>query len=374
MAKIAHLSSVHRAHDTRILHRECRSLTEAGFSVVLIAEADYDFVEHGVRVRALPKMDGGRLARMTRQVYRVWKMALEEKADLYFFHDPELIPVGLALRMRGYHVVYDVHESISKLILSKEWLPGWSRGAISRAYRLLEILIGKAFSGIVAATPGIAEFFPPTKVAVIQNFPIVSELSSSDDIHEHDHTHGKVVTYVGSITEERGILEMVKAMSLLPNEQGYRLVLGGRFAPESLIEKAMNTPGWDKVNYMGMLSRAEVASTLQRSCVGLVTLHPVPNHLDSYPVKLFEYMAAGLPVVASNFPFWEQFVEDVGSGVMVDPMDPQAIADGILEIVNDPERARSMSDAGRRAVRERFTWDTEAEKLVSVVEALVGEP
>ena len=369
MTKIAHLSSVHRAQDTRILHREGRSLAEAGYQVTVIANADADFEEHGVQVRALPKASGGRISRMTRQVAKVYQMAREERADLYHFHDPELIPVGLLLRIGGKPVIYDVHESVSKQIRSKPWIPKPLRAVVASLYRIMEKVVTPLFSGIVAATPGVAAYFNHLNTVVVQNYPVLSELQISDS----DVPREPIVAYVGGIAEVRGAREMVTAMSLLPQDSPIRLILGGPVQGEQLANDLQTLPGSERITLAGILNRQEVADLLSRASVGLVTLHPEPNYLDAYPVKLFEYMAAGLPAVASNFPFWRQFVDDVGSGVMVDPLNPQAIADGILEIVTNPERSRQMGNAGARAVREKFNWDSEAEKLVDLYRGLLGK-
>lgn len=366
---IVHLSSVHRAQDTRILHRECRSLAEAGYLVTLIANDDHDFELHGVQVRVLPKVSGGRIVRMLKQVRNLWRMARQERADLYHFHDPELIPVGLLLRLRGTPVIYDVHESVSKQILHKHWIPGRLRPVVAGGYRLLERAIAPFLTAFVAATPGVASYFPARKTIVVQNYPVLSELIPADTAPRQREP---LAVYVGSVTEVRGIREMVAAMACLPAESPVKLKIGGPASPPSLQAELEAAPGGERTEFLGVLDRPTVAELLQRAGVGLVALHPEPNYLDSYPVKLFEYMAAKLPVVASNFPFWEQFVTDVGSGLMVDPLDPQAIADAITQILDDPERAREMGEVGFAAVSDRFNWDSEARKLIALYVKILG--
>ncbi|MCA9833924.1 MAG: glycosyltransferase family 4 protein [Thermomicrobiales bacterium] len=366
---IVHLSSVHRAQDTRILHRECRSLVEAGYDVTLIANDDHDFELHGVQVRVLPKVGGGRILRMLKQVRNLWRMAGEAHADLYHFHDPELIPVGLLLRLRRKPVIYDVHESVSKQILHKYWIPGPLRPVVAGSYRLLERAIAPLLTAFVAATPGVASYFPARKTIVVQNYPVLSELMPADATPREREL---LAVYVGGVTEVRGVREMVAAMAYLPADSPITLKIGGPVSPQSLLTELESAPGSERTEFLGVLDRPAVADLLQRAGVGLVALHPEPNYLDSYPVKLFEYMAAGLPVVASNFPFWEQFVTDVGSGIMVDPLDPQAIADAITLILSDPERAREMGEVGFAAVRDRFNWDSEARKLIALYRSILG--
>ena len=105
---------------------------------------------------------------------------------------------------------------------------------------------------------------------------------------------------------------------------------------------------------------------LGKARVGLLLFQPDPNHMESYPNKLFEYMAAGRPVITSDFPFWRQFVSELGTGLMVDPKDPQAIAEAISWILDHPREAEAMGERGRAAVMERFTWEREADKLVGL--------
>lgn len=337
--------------------------------MTLIANADMDYEEHGVLVRALPMATGGRLARMTCQAWRAWRMAVYEDADLYHFHDPELIPAGVALRLRGKPVIYDVHESVSKQILSKRWIPKVLRRITAGLYRLVEKSMGPTMTAIVAATPGVASYFSDKKTTVIQNFPSISDLRSDDSMTANDREPFAI--YVGGITAGRGAREMVQAMALLPESCELRLEMGGPVIPPALQDELLALRGANHTTMLGMLTQGQVAEKLSGASIGLCVLHPAPNYMDSYPTKLFEYMAAGLPVVASNFPFWRQFVEGVGSGVMVDPLNPQSIADGILEIINDPARAREMGAAGERAVREHYNWDAEAVKLIRLTETIL---
>src|SRR5699024_3143820 len=151
-----------------------------------------------------------RLLRMTRTVWQVFRMALEENADLYHFHDPELIPVGIALKIRGKRVVYDVHETVSKQIRSKSWIPHPVRVPASRAYRVLEQTTARVFDGVVVATPGIAEHFPTGKATIVQNYPLAEKFSSIDT--SDYHSRESVLAYVGGITHARGIEEMVEAL------------------------------------------------------------------------------------------------------------------------------------------------------------------
>jgi len=131
-------------------------------------------------------------------------------------------------------------------------------------------------------------------------------------------------------------------------------------------------PGWQRVNVLGFLDRAGVRDVLGRSMAGLVTFHPAPNHIDSQPNKMFEYMSAGIPVIASDFPLWREIIAGNDCGLLVDPLNPAAIAEAIDYLISHPEEAERMGRNGRRAVEEQYNWEHEATKLIQFYEQILG--
>jgi glycosyltransferase involved in cell wall biosynthesis len=110
---------------------------------------------------------------------------------------------------------------------------------------------------------------------------------------------------------------------------------------------------------------------MAQSVAGLVTLHPNGNYLNAQPVKLFEYMAAGIPVIASDFPLWRRIVEDAECGLLVDPLDPRAIAAAVDWLVDNPEAAQRMGESGRKAILKRYSWDVEKRRLFQFYDAIL---
>ncbi len=359
MARVVHLTSVHHPADTRIFAKECRTLARAGHEVTLVAPAPRPAEVDGIAISAVPEARG-RLQRMTKTVAAVRRRALELDADLYHFHDPELMPLGVELRRRGRAVVYDVHEDAPRAMLTKAWLPRWGRRPVARAVELGEPLAARGMSAIVAATPTIGARFerlgPPT--VVVNNFPVIGDLSPpADDAGPRE----RAACYVGDINRVRGAIEMVDAAGL----SGVRLLLAGPFSEPGLRDEAAARPGWGEVEELGRITRPEVAAMFARARAGLVVLHPAPNHVNGRPNKLFEYMSAGLPVIASHFPLWREIVEDAACGICVDPLDPAAIAAAMRRLA-DGDEAAEMGARGREAVQSRFNWDSEASKLVEL--------
>jgi glycosyltransferase involved in cell wall biosynthesis len=307
---------------------------------------------------------------MLKTTWRVLNAALHEKADLYHLHDPELIPVGLVLRLFGKRVVYDVHEELPKQIMSKYWIRPWLRYWLAKLADAAESISARTFDAVVAATPAIAARFPESKAIVVQNFPILEELTIGERAPYAERSFR--IACIGGITEIRGIKEIVRAMTMIPQKLDAKLLLAGIIAPPELENELKAMPGWDRVNFLGWQSRDGVARALGESRVGSVLLHPQPNYLESYPIKLFEYMSVGIPVVASDFPLWREIVQGTGCGILVDPLNPKAIADAIQWLLEHPKESESMGLRGQQAVRSRFNWNSEAKKLLHVYRLILN--
>lgn len=359
--RVCHLTSVHPAHDTRIFEKECLSLVEAGYDVYLVAPAAHSTRDRGVTIAAVPPARG-RLQRVVVTTARVLLRALQVRATVYHFHDPELIPVGLVLRLLGKHVIYDVHEDVPADILNKHYLARGIRAVLSRLVDVGERAAARAFTRVLAATPAIARRYPHSHCALVQNFPAWTELATPNGTPYA--TRPPVVTYVGLLQEIRGVVEMVRAVEAVAARQRVQFVLAGRFDTPALETRVRATAAWQHVDYRGVLPRAAVAQLFAKARVGLVLFHPTANHIESQPNKLFEYMAAGLPVIASRFPLWQEIVEGNGCGLVVDPLDPAAIASAIDWLLAHPAEAEAMGARGRDAVRERFNWPREEAMLL----------
>jgi glycosyltransferase involved in cell wall biosynthesis len=365
MSRVCHLSSAHQGEDVRIFHKQCASLAAAGYDTHLVISANANDVvsgsDLGFKVHPL-KMPVGRFARMLKQAWITYRIGHRINADVYHFHDPELILYGMLFVLSGKKVIYDVHEDVPQDILTKEWITPWARKVVSAVINILENFGARFFFNIVAATPLIAQRFKKInpKSININNYPKLGEL----DVQVPWCYKAAEVCYVGSIGRIRGIQEVIQALTLTQSE--VRLNLCGSFSEPDLEQICRAAPGWQKVNVHGFVGRQAVREVLGRSLVGLVTLHPVINYLDALPVKMFEYMAAGIPVIASDFPLWRDIVVGNHCGLCVDPMDPAAIAQAIDYLVKNPDLARQMGENGRRAVLDKYNWSEEEAKLLDL--------
>jgi glycosyltransferase involved in cell wall biosynthesis len=359
VCRIAHLTSVHPRNDTRIFVKQCRTLAAHGYEVTLVV-ADGNGAERkdGVTIADIGYLPGRR-HRMLTAPRRVLDQAVALDADIYHLHDPELIPVGLKLKRLGKAVIFDSHEDTCGQLLSKPYLGPVSRQALSLAFSLYQRYACSRFDGIIAATPAIrAMFLKINPVTVdVNNYPLPGEFDAAARWADK----APEVCYVGGIEAIRGIRELVGACTLLHSPA--RLVLAGRFSEPTLAAEMAAHPGWARVTAHGQLDRDGVRRVLARAVAGLVTLHPVANYLGALPVKMFEYMAAGIPVIASRFPLLVEIVEGNHCGLCVDPLDPQAIAGAIDYLATHPDIAQAMGANGRMAVMEKYNWSGQAARL-----------
>ncbi|EQM72357.1 hypothetical protein L686_05840 [Stutzerimonas stutzeri MF28] len=152
---------------------------------------------------------------------------------------------------------------------------------------------------------------------------------------------------------------------------GAKLQLVGKFSESQVEKEAKASRGWGQVDEHGFMNRKQVAEILSGSVAGIVTFLPAPNHIDAQPNKMFEYMSAGVPVIASNFPLWKEIIEGNACGVCVDPLDPMAIAGAIDDLVRNPEKAERMGRNGQQAVQQRYNWKVEERKLLELYSCLL---
>ncbi len=225
----------------------------------------------------------------------------------------------------------------------------------------MENHIARRLDAVVVPTTLIRQRFEAlgVRVAEVRNYPRLEHFGEPGPWE----TRSAEICYVGAFSRARGLVPLVRAMEALD----VPLNLAGVWNEDDLREELRSLPGWVRVREFGVLDQSGVAGLLGRCKIGMVTLLPVTNYLQALPVKLFEYMAAGLPVVASDFPLWREIVESAGCGFLVDPEDPQAIRAAVQYLLTHDEEARTMGERGRSAVLARYHWSTQSQILANLV-------
>ncbi len=369
--KIVHATSVHRWNDVRIYHKMCRSLVSAGHEVHLVAAAPVEgprpTSSDGVILHFIER-GRGRIGRVLGTARSVVATALGLAPDIVHFHDPELLPYFAATESRyNSRVVYDVHEDHRVSVVDRSWAPPGLRRALGWGVGFAEDRCSRRFAAIVAATPRIASRFAKHRqVGLVQNFPEIESAPSPESQHL-SRVAGRFV-YIGGLSAGRCVEEMIDSVG----EAGHpaSLELAGPWESAKLAEGCRARPGWRRVVEHGFLGRPEVFRLMATAVAGLVLFRPLRNHVEAQPNKLFEYMLAGLPVIASDFPLWRSLIEPGRLGLLVNPESVSEIAGAMEWVMAHPEQAAEMGQRGRAAVLERYNWAGELKSLLEVYQRL----
>ena len=367
MKTLCHLTSVHKAKDTRIYYKECRALAEAGYDVKLVvvnsSDLKSDFENLEIVNVHVPFQN--KLTRILKAPFAVLKTAIDIDADMYHFHDPELLLIANRLRVNGACVVYDSHEDVPNQIKHKSWIPVLAKSLLSWGYKYFEHRVVNKLDAVVTVVEPIADRFRMvnSRVVVLKNYPIIGNSLDKDNWLQRE----ALACYIGDLTEVRGAKTMVKSME----STSIKLELGGSFESNELSQEVRSYSGWEKVNELGFLNRERVIQVYSKCKVGLVLLHPTPSYIDALPVKLLEYMAAGLAVIGSDFGLIKEIVEKHQCGVLVNPLDEVKAGEAIMSFIDNDDRAKKMAENGRRAVEEHYNWQVEKLKLIDLYKTLL---
>lgn len=374
MRKVVILTSVHPPFDKRVFRREARTLAESGYKVTLIAPHYKEEVVDNVRIMPIPH-SRNRFIRMLR-TWHVFRLALKEKADLYHFHDPELLPATLLLKWITHRpIVYDIHEYNSLAILTKYWIPSGLRGLVSRAFDRVEKCFVKRFSAVVTVSDHMTEMFLPYNLNSITvcNYPVLKDYNP-DSIASIETP--KTIIYLGVLSKERGfelVLEVIPRVKERNSEADFLLV--GQLNREGLTaesnSKITRCIENDYVRTPGEVPFKQAMEYLRWASIAWIPWLPTPNNQFGTPVKLFEYALYGKPIVASNFGIMANLIEEMGCGLLVSPDDPEEHAKAISYLLEYPERGREMGELGRKAVLERYNWERESKKMLALYDRLL---
>lgn len=363
--KICIITTAHHGHDARIYRRQARSLSRAGYSIVIMAPEGDDTADQNishVRIRTM-KFKWGRLLTNLSVVYR----ARQISASVYHFHDPDFMIFALFLKvLTGRPVVFDVHEDYSKVLLEAKWLPERSRRILSSIYTRFEKICSYGFNAVITATEHIASKFNHRSTTVIHNYP-AEAFSDPGGGQKQPYS----LVYLGGLTEERGVLQMLKAAELLREKLPVTLDIYGKFTEPSFEKRIRSNHSHDWITFHGFIDNKAVYDQLRSGQIGILPYLPIPNHIESLPTKLFEYMMVGLPVACSDFDLWKKIVTGNNLGCVFNPESPQDIRTVLYSMLSDVEKLQTMSGACRKMFTRNYSWEKEEGYLLSLYRALV---
>ena len=363
--RIIHLTTVHTRYDTRIFLKQCCSLAKKKEYEIILFVADGLGEEkiNNVRIIDLGKPKN-KIKRLFFAPFKAIRELKKLNPHIIHIHDPELIFSGIFFRFLNIKVIYDVHEDYPKQVMSRYYLPFFLRKSLSIIITILDYLLLWKFSFIITATDSIKKSLinKSNKVMTINNYPIIEKMIINKK-------QKNSLVYVGLISEIRGIRELIQSLSNSDKISALNLI--GNFSNEKLYNDVKKYDGWKKVKYYGKLERSEVKKILSKSEVGIVTFHPEPNHVESQPNKLYEYMESGLPVIISNFKKWKNIINKYKCGVVVDPLNINDISKAYDKIFDNKNLLFKMSINSRKSIENNFSWKNEEMNLFKIYKKIL---
>jgi len=377
--KICIFTSVHKPFDVRVFHREAVTLAAAGYEVVLLAAADFNQeIKNNVVVKGLAK-PAGRLARFA-GLWQFYARCKKENSDVYHFHDFELLPIGWLLKKKsGKAVIYDCHENYPETAYERAWLPDWLRPLLSRLISWLEPALARSLDAVICVVPDQQQRLQKAgcRTVLVRNLPRLEAFDKA--FLEHPIPEERIV-YLGGMSQVRGAFMLVDIMvEMAKSHPHLRLLCLGPFN-EAHVESAVREYAVQQgvaghIDFHPPVPFEQVAEKLLRCKIGLIPWQPsLQTTKMVYPNKVFEYMACGLPLVASSLPSLSYIIEKSAAGLLVPPDQPAAHATAIRQLLEQPHLAAQLGGNGRRFVQQHHNWQSEAAKLLELYQQLWPSP
>jgi len=370
--RIVHISTVHNALDPRVRLKQLRSIAETEMKAYFVT-GDYTAKDEGdgVTVRRITKCRRKRLWRMAVLAPKAVWIALLTPASVYHIHDPELLPWAWMLLFRNVPIFYDVHEDYSLAMQKKFYLPPWSRRVIGVMVGILEKAFSLPYRYIIAEYSYTRRF--PRAVPIL-NYPQLSMLENGSSFSTVQKTKNAQLLYTGYVTVERGALNLAR---LVLNSSNMEITLAGRCFRNVArrIRKTANKEA-GRIHIVGegrYVPFQEILSYYRKRIwtAGIVLIPNLTHFKEKHLTKFFEFMAFGLPIIASDFPAWRRFICGQGIGLCVDPENPEAVKEAIEWIRNNPSEAGKMGLRGSELIRRNYNWESQAKSLIALYRSCI---
>jgi len=359
------MANGHSPFDTRIFIKEARSLSDAGYEVSIIVPYKEDVRKDNISILATAPFKNG-FDKLFISPLRILKRALQQNSEsVYCIHDSDILITGVVLKLLGRKVIYDAHEDTPLQITYQHWIPKPLRKPYAWFYYLLEKLCGWMFDAIIVAEPVIAKYFPEKKTHLVRNFSFVSTFQNHLQVPYAERK--KELIYIGTLSEARGLFEMLDAAKEAVQKIDFKFVLGGKFTPPTLEKQVIEN--YD-VKFESWIQYDRLVTMFYEASVGIIIPNPIERYKTNYPVKMFEFMAAALPVIASREGESAEFVKEANCGILVDPMNVHEIAEAIVWLFAHPQEAEAMGKRGQALIFEKYNWEKESEVLMKVHQSI----
>lgn len=368
---VVQVSIGHPSDDGRVRGKIGRSMVRAGFESHVIAPGGVPGVaEDGVILH--PHAVGASRWRRFRSKRALACMCAALDPDVIHVHEPVMLGSVIANRGRA-RVVWDVHESYEVVLAGREWIPKPLRPLVWKAWDRNERRLLPKVDLVLAATPGVAERYRPLHGNVVV-MPNVTEI----DVYDGPHPWTRpLAIFTGLVSRDRGLLEVIAALGRLRAE-GLRVpfrIAGMTDSPqfERELHETIRSHGVaDDVTFLGMLPRADALALALEATIGVVAHLPASQGDIAWPVKMFEFMANGLPLVYTTLRAMVELAGTEEIGVAVAPGDIAALAAAFRRLVEDPVFAEACGARGRALVRDRYHWSIVEPQLIDAYGKLLA--
>ena len=367
LKKICHLTSVHNRYDPRIYYKECFSLAKNGYKINLVVADGLGHEElNKIQIIDVGKKIKSRFYRMFIITFKIFKTAKKMNACIYHFHDPELIPYMVILRLLGKKVIYDVHEDYVASILYKDYLPKFLKPFISYLYAILEKIVSKYFIIVLAENCYRKR---------LSNGITILNYSKTNQYCFARKYFGNTLIYTGNITEDRGAFIYVEILNKISTINVLMIGKCSKYLAERLREKASDNKRLIIIGVEEYVKYNKILEAYkdQNLLAGLILFPTEGQYKDRIPTKIFEYMAAGLPVIASNFQIWRKIIEDNNCGILVNPLDLNEVVNAVRYLIDNPDKVKIMSGNAKVIIKKKYSWSFEELKLLKLYKNLFNE-
>lgn len=368
MMKVCHVSSAHLASDIRIFQKECVSLARNGYDVHLVISGKSE-KKSGVKIHGIGEMPANRFKRIFFYSKKAYNEAKKVDADIYHFHDPELLPYAVKMKRKGKKVVFDSHENIIDIFADKKYIPQWIRYIFEPIYKLI---IGKYIrkSDLIITVDCLIEEKLRKynkNTVLVSNYPQIDEILVKECIQKNNDK--EYICFAGGIVPQWNHLTTMKAAYKV----GIKYVLCG-MDNENYVEELQSYKEWEAVDYRGVLSHEEVMMLLKDAMAGVAVIDYSNNTNWTQGTlgntKIFEIMMSGIPLICTKFMSWKKIVDEAKCGICVEPKNIDDLVKSLNYIKNHREEAKAMGERGQKKVLEKYNWSLEEQKLLYAYKCL----
>lgn len=365
--KICMLTSGHDVYDNRIYYKEVLSLKKKYDQIYIVAPGEKDFTtKDGIIVKCFPKRKSW--YDRIRPMKDMFKIAKDIKADVYHAHEPDSFQVAIKLKKTiNSKAVYDSHEYHPEAFAEHF---KYGRNQIQKIVYIYEKKLAKQADYIVTVNQLLVDKFKKynQNVALVPNYPVLKEKN-----FEKGESEVPSYVYVGGISEDRGIFEILKAIKLVNKNYKYTFIgpFKSNVVKNNVEDYVSQNLSGKNITFTGKIPHIKVFDYLRTCDAGFVLLQPNNwRYVNSEPIKIFEYMMSETAVIASDFPMMRNIVKSSNCGILVKPDRAQDIAKAIEYIGENREKARKMGINGYNKVKELYNWDKCSNNLFKAYEDL----